>query len=201
MYKFDSALAKKSDGGDYITTTGSYVGQLTLAKRVVSKKNTEGLEFSFKTDDDQVANYLSIWTKNASGEELSGMKALMAMMTICKLREINPIKKPVTTKNGSEVVECFPEFEGKRIGLCFEREEFDKNDGSTGFQLVIAGCFDPATGLTASEIMNGVATGQGKKLSALQARLKDRPKRGAPAGSSNSGSGNAVADLDDDIPF
>lgn len=199
MYKFDSALAKKSDGGDYITTTGSYVGQLTLAKRVLSKKSTEGLEFSFKTDDGEVANYLSIWTKNASGEELSGMKALMAMMTICKLREINPTKKSVQTKSGSEVVECFPEFEGKRIGLCLEREAFDKNDGSEGFQLVIAGCFDPASGLTASEIMNGVATGQGKKLSALQARLKDRPKR-AMQGSSV-GSGNAVADLDSDIPF
>lgn len=200
MYKLDAELAKKSDGGDYITTTGSYVGQLTLAKRSVSTKSTEGIEFSFKTDDGQVANYLSIWTKNKEGEELSGMKALMAMMTICKLREISLAKKSVQGRNGAEVVECFPGFEGKRIGLCFEREEFVKSDDSIGFQLNIAGCFDPATGLTASEIMNGLASGQGSKLSALQARLKDRPRR-PKKGSTGAASGNAVADLDDDIPF
>jgi len=200
LYSLDPKLAKKADGGDYITMTGKYIGRITKAEEVLSKKNTQGVDFSFEAQDGAKANYMTLWTVNQHGETLSGLNALNAMMTCMKVKEINTSPVKVKDHDGERMGQCFVQLH-KPIGLLLAKEPYDKNDGAEGYRMVIEGVFDPETELTASEILDRKT--QPQKLAQMVARLKDRAKQTqAPRqqGGKTQNS-NAVADLDDSIPF
>lgn len=198
-YTLDSKLAKKADGGDYITTTGKYIGRITKAEDVLSTNKTQGIDFSFESQDGAKANYMTLWTVNQNGENLSGLNALNAIMTCMKVKEISTSPMLVKDHKGERVAQCFTQLH-KPIGLLLAKEPYDKNDGTEGYKMVIEGVFDPETELTASEILDRKT--QPQKLAQMVARLKDRAKQTQVPKQSGSQaqSGNAVADLDD-IPF
>lgn len=159
-YNLDTEAAKQADStGGRITESGKYVGVFTKAKKVLSTKGTQGVEFTFKANNGQTADYLSVWTINPEGEQIYGFKQLMAIMTCLKVRGID--SKEVTVeeydRNTNSMqpvrIEAFPELQDKHIGVLLQMEEYQKKDGSIGEKATFAGFFDARTEQVATEIL------------------------------------------------
>lgn len=210
-YSLNPNVAKQAGASNYINETGQYVGVFKRAEEIVSKQNTEGIEFTFLSQDNQTADYLTCWTYNQGGDALYGLKTLNALMTCMKVHEIAPIVGAVKDRDGNpKKATIFPELLDKPIGLLLQREEYEKQDGSIGYKFNIAGCYDARSGMTASEIIDRVTAPT--QLMKWVKQLKDKPmqaRRDAGAVSSSAPAalrtavpaGGGFADMDDDIPF
>ena len=203
-YNLDPKAASAADNTiSRIDASGKYVGTLTRAEAVVSRQQTEGVEFSFKADDGQAADFLTLWTYNAKGEALPSLKALNAIMTVCRAKTITPTAGQVEKWDAASharvkvAATIFPELTGKRVGLLLQREEYAKSDGTTGTKMNIFGVFDAESELTASEIL--AKKTQPEVLARMVASLRDKPLNGAK--STPAAQAPGAADLDDDIPF
>lgn len=209
-YNLDTEAAKQADtGGGRITESGKYVGTFTKAKKVISKKGTQGIEFSFASNGGQSADYLSVWTLNADGEQIYGYKQLMAIMTCLKVRGIDTKYASVQEydKNSNSMIdveiEAYADLERKPIGILLQMEEYEKKDGSVGEKPSFAGFFDPKTEQVATEILE---KSDSKILEKLVGQLTPVKKlKGARAAAAPSHHGRqqspSFADMDDDIPF
>ena len=205
-YNLDTEAAKQADtGGGRISETGKYVGVFTKAKKVLSKKGTQGIEFSFASTGGQTADYLSVWTMNADGEQIYGFKQLMAIMTCLKVRGIDSSMATVEEydkdSNGmvSRQVEVYKTLQDKPIGILLQMEEYEKKDGSVGTKPSFAGFFDAQTEQVATEILD---KSDAKILEKLVGQLtpvrKLKSNLSKPAPSSYSTPNKFQ---DDDIPF
>lgn len=215
-YKLDTNSAKEADRtNNAIRTSGKYVGVITRAEKLLSKKNTEGIGFSFKSDSGETANYLDLYTVNADGKTLPSFSTVNAIMCCAKVREINEgaIKFEKWDKDAKALVEAnvegYPELMGKRIGLLLQQElSTNSQSGETVDRVIIYGVFDAETELTASEMIEKKTKPEklAKMVEALMAKpINDRHERSvtnqsqsAPA-KSNSPAG--FDDFEDDIPF
>ena len=207
-YSIDANAARAADQiNSRINETGKYIGVLTRAEEIKSTKGTVGVEFSFKADSGQTADFLSCWTRNTDGKELYGFKQLMAIMACCKVRGITAaqgqVEKYDKASGGMAKMQAtiYPELTGKRIGLLLQVEEYAKSDGSVGEKMAIAGAFEADTEFTASEIIDKAT--KPEKLSRMVAALRDRrlpngSPMTTPIASAQSGTS---ADTNDDIPF
>jgi hypothetical protein len=207
-YNLDTEAAKQADtGGGRITETGKYVGQFTVAKKVISKKGTQGIEFSFASDNGQSADYLSMWTVNQAGEHIFGFKQLMALMTCLRVRGIDSSQGTIEEydRDAGAVIkksaEVYKDLMHKPIGILLQMEEYEKKDGSIGEKASFAGFFDPKTEQVAAEILD---KSEARVLEKLVGQLtpvrKLKGSRGAaPASYSNSMPPSAFDD--DSIPF
>jgi len=210
-YTLNADAARAADQmNSRIVETGKYIGTLTRAEKITSKKGTVGVEFSFKADDGQSADYLSIWTKNADGKELFGLKQLQAIMVCCKQRSLTAIKGKVekydgaTAKMGTFDAEIFPELTGQRIGLLLQAEEYLKQDQTVGSKMAIHAAFGADTEYTASEILDRAV--KPEKLEKMVALLRDRKlpagaQAAAPTSYAAHSETNPPPMMEDDIPF
>lgn len=212
-YSLNPEAAKGAGMTSRIEETGRYVGTFTRAEIVTSKKNTEGVEFTFTSTDGRTADYLTCWTYNADGRELYGYKILQAVMTCLRVKNVEPAAMKFTDRDGApRNANGFPALTGKPIGLLLQREEYEKQDGSIGFKFNIVAPFDPTTGLAAGEILDRKTTAE--YIDRILPTLRDKPAQarrdapstqytssGHPANQRPASSGNGLADLDDDIPF
>ena len=214
-YSLDTNAAKQADNiNSRIDTMGKYIGVLTRAEPITSKKGSKGVDLSFRSDTGATADYLTIWTHNGDGKQLMGFNTLMALMTCLRVKtlkaEMGEIEKfdNDTKKREKVVVPLFKELMGKAFGLLIYMEEYEKTAGGTAWKPSISAPFD-ANEFTASEILNK-ATKQETLAKMVQA-LRDRPlKNGSSAHSqpSHSGADRNVqggasdwSDMDDSIPF
>ncbi len=210
-YNLNTDAAKKADQFfAKIETTGAYLGTFTRAEAVTSKKGTHGVDFSFKAEGGETADYLTLWTHNADGKELMGYNTLMAIMTCLSLRtlkhEPGEIEKyDNDTKSRIKVtVPLYKALMGKPIGLLLQMEEYPKTAGGTGWKPTIFGPFN-ADGFTASEILNKAKEPEAKAK--MVAALRDKPIKGAPspavaaAERKHESMGSGFSDFEDDIPF
>ncbi len=206
-YALDTNDARKAEyTGGRIEESGKYIGKFTRAEDIKAASGAVGIEFAFETEGGQrtIAN---IYTLNKDGQPIFGRKMLMALMTCMKVREIEA--KPAQVKKwdreaGAETTVTVPVFatlQDRRIGLLLQAEEYEKRDGSVGVKMNIAGCFDPATELTASEILDKRT--QPEQLPKMLAALRDKPLRqsGGVKTPPPAGGGSSFADMNDDIPF
>jgi hypothetical protein len=188
-----------------IKETGKYVGVITRAEKLISKKNTEGLGLSIKTDDGATANYLDLYTVNSSGETLPSMATVQAILCCTRTKEASEgsitfdkwdseAKAVVTTSaNG------YPSLMGKRIGLLLQRElSTNTTNGNDVDRVVIAGVFEADSELTASEILDKKT--QPEKLAKMISSLKPVNDRRTNK-SSVAPTATANADADDDFPW
>lgn len=199
-YDLNPESAKQAEQGR-ITETGKYSGTFTRAEAVLSKKNTEGIEFAFKSDDGSEADFLTLWTHNSDEKELFGLKVLNALMTCMRVKQINPAKATVEkwADGGRQKVSAtvFPELTGKPIGVLLQKEYYTKNDGSMGSKLNLVGCYEASTEMTASEILNKAT--KAEKLGPMAASLRDKA---SPTTSASRVPAMADNGFDDsDIPF
>lgn len=205
-YQLNPNNAKQVGVSARIQEKGAYKGVFTRAEFAQSDKGTQGIEFSFKTDDGATADYLTVWTHSADGKELYGRKVVDAIMTCMALRSINAkvgqIKKYDHDARGEVVVQTtlFPELMNKPIGLLLVREEYAKGSGGTGWKMTIVGAYEPTKGLTPKEILEQGGPGQ---LMKMVAALQDRPlKRPVQAyGDPHAHSSGGFESDDDSIPF
>lgn len=215
MLTFNPHVAATADHtSSAIRETGKYVGTITRAEKLISPKGTQGLGLSFVSDDGSTADYLDLYTINASGDMLPSMKAVQALLGCLQLRQakegkIECEKYDKATKQRKKVsVDGYPEMMGKRIGLLLQKELSTRNDsGEDTERVIVYGVFQHDTELTVSEILAKRTKPETlpRMLEALMARpVRDsRKKRPADQHKQSGESENPAdfADFDDDIPF
>jgi len=208
-YKLDTNAAKQADQlFARIEEKGKYMGVITRAESIQSKKGTTGVGISFKTYTGATADYLDFWTINADGKQLAGYNLLMAIMTCLRVKglkattgEIEKYDRDLQARTKVQA-DLFKELMGKPIGFLIHMEEYAKTEGGTAWKPVISAPFDHA-GFTASEIL-----AQAQKPETLEKMffaLRDRPLKPsastAPQQSGPVNTGGSFDDLESDIPF
>jgi len=180
MYKLNAQTAqnaRKADAGGFIRDTGKYVGKITQAYEIKTKRGGRGVSLAFKTDAGQKAN-LALYTLSPEGETYQGFDTLMAMMTCMRVKEVTPKDGVVMVYDLEQRQEVkqnalvLPEL-CANIGLLLEKEEYEKTNGDIGERMVIKNVFQADTELTAAEILDRKTTPEA--LPKLVANLKDRP--------------------------
>lgn len=215
MLKLDTTQAAAADNiTAQISEPGKYIGTITRAEKLVSKdKGTQGLGLSFRADNGQTAEYLDLYHTKGTGEALSGLKTVNAVMCCAKVKQAEEgtvqVEKwdSVAGARRKMSVSGYPALMNKRIGLLLRKTLETDNKGKDRERLEIFGVFDPETEMTASEILSRATDPQ--KLSAmldvLIARgVIDKRTSRAPARQSRQSAGMDRFDdmpLDDDIPF
>ena len=215
-YALDADLARKSDESKTrIDASGEYVGHFTKAKKVVSNGGTEGIEFSFESDEGATGDYMTLYTIKADGAKTFGYNLLMALMTCLKVRQIGTQKIMIEEWDNIAratiplEAECFTELMNKPIGVLIQRDpvidqysgdaKLDKN-GAPKWKLNLVGFFDPATRKTAGEILDKVDAPA--RLDRKLANLRDKP---LPVGQTHAPTQTMAKELPpldpDDIPF
>ncbi|AZY49712.1 hypothetical protein C0J09_11580 [Bordetella avium] len=172
-YEFDEESARQAGASSFIDATGKYKGTFTQVKQIISRKGTEGIEFSFEASDGRTANYLQLWTFDVNGKPLYGKKTLDALMCCARLKTLTPQKGVVEGKNGPEDAIVFPGLVGRPIGLLLQREEYQKDSGDVGYKFNIYAPFHSDTELMAAELLDG-KTAPGMLPKMLEG-LKDKP--------------------------
>jgi hypothetical protein len=203
-----AAAAKQAEyTGSRIDKSGKYIGKFLYAESITAKTGAVGIEFNFE-DADGLTTKLTIYTLNKDGAPIFGKNMLMAIMTCMKVKEIKEEKQTISKYVYEEKKEMdietgvYPALHNKPIGLLLQAEEYAKSGGGIGIKMNIAGSFEVATGLTASEILDKKVAPE--KLPKMLAALRDKKLPGAApqhAQSTAARAGGALSDLDDDIPF
>lgn len=206
-YTLDPNAAKAADTiNARIDKTGKYLGTITRAEPVTSKNGTKGVDFSFKAETGETADYLTLWTHNTDGKQLQGFNTLNAIMTCLHVRgikaETGAVEKyDIDLKKRVQVtVPLFKELMGKPVGLLLQMEEYAKTAGGTAWKPTIFAAFSPDE-FTASEIL-AKAT-KAETLAKMVLTLRDRPLKGsAPAAASPAPhEPGSFSDFEDDCPF
>lgn len=167
---FDKEAAQKAGGGDYINETGAYIGTIQ-AKAITAGSGSLGIEFSIKTDEGLMGNYINIYFQKANGDRInSGFNHLQSLMG---LLQIGQLSQPVDDGQGNYTLK---ELDGKRIGLVLQKRLYTKNSGDDGYDFQLRAVFDPQTLQTYKEKSNNE---QAKKVQYLDESLKDMDERKA----------------------
>lgn len=205
-YNLNPEQARQANTNNRITETGRYVGRFTKAESVTSKQGTEGIEFSFESNEGQTVDYLTLWTINKDGKEIFGLKMVNAIMTCLRVKTMSEQQAMIEKfENGSKQkvsATVFPELMNKPIGVLLQREEYEKKDGSVGSKMNIYACFDAASNKTAAEILDNAPAEQ---LDKIAGALRDKPiqaraqTQSSPAVQREAGSD--FADFESDLPF
>jgi hypothetical protein len=208
-YQLDTKAANAADViFAKIEQAGKYIGTITRAEAVTSKKGTKGVDLSFKANSGETADYLTLWTHNADGKQLMGFNTLMAIMTCLRVKTLTAEAGLVEKydqdlqKRVKVEVPLFKELMNKPVGLLMFMEEYPKNSGGTAWKPVISAAFDNDE-FTASEILS-----QAKKpetLAKMVQALRDKPLKAstntAPRAESENTASGMSSQFDDDIPF
>ena len=206
-YTLNPEAAKQADNMfSRIEEKGKYLGTLTRAEQIVSKKGSKGVDFSFKTDTGATADYLTVWTHNGEGKQLQGFNTLMAIMTCLRVKELKAEQGEVEKYDSEEKkrikvqVPLFKVMMNKPVGLLIHMEEYEKTAGGTAWKPAISAPFD-ADEYTASEILNKAK--QPETLAKMVQALRDRPlKNGSVKPVQTYESENPGAGFEDtEIPF
>jgi hypothetical protein len=208
-YTLDTNAAKAADNiSARIDVSGKYLGVLTRAEPITSKKGTQGVDMSFRSDTGATADYLTIWTHNADGKALQGFNTLMALMTCLRVRELKAVNAEIEKWDANVgqrtkvVTPVFAEMMNKPVGLVMHMEEYEKTTGGTAWKPAIAGVFDKDE-FTASEILSKAT--KPETLAKMVAALRNRPLKAgskpAPSGKQFSENPGAGMDDIDDLPF
>jgi hypothetical protein len=215
MYTLDTQAAKQADqSGKFIKETGKYKGRFTKAEALTATTGTQGIAFTFESDEKQTAN-ITIYTVKSNGEKLYDFQKLMAIMACMKLRNVSDPVNGKATKydfdTKQEVQYDAPlllDLMNKPIGLLLQSCEYEKQKdrvpiGEYGWKLEIHGAFEASSELTASEILGGKT--KPELLASMVAHLADRPLKNKGAASSRpvsaGGGKNSAPDDFDEIPF
>lgn len=207
-YQLDTKAANQADViFSKIESKGRYLGMITRAESVTSKKGTKGVDLSFKADSGETADYLTLWTHNVEGKQLMGFNTLMAIMTCLRVKNLSATYGEVEKYDADQqkrvtvTVPLFRDLMNKPVGLLIAMEEYEKTAGGTSWKPTIAAAFDK-DGFTASEILNKATTPA--TLDKIEAALRDKPlnaiNTSAPATHADR-TGERFDQFDDDVPF
>lgn len=215
-FNLDTESAKKADSeGSRISETGKYVGKIIRFEFIQSKKGTQGVEIFFESDNKEEAN-MSLWTFSADGTPIFLRDKVNALMACTQTRTLTPTEAQVEKYDFDlkakivQPVTVATELADKRVGFLIQMEEYEKNDGTVGKKATLVSSFQADTGLMAKEILDRKTVPE--QLEKAYTRLmkngdKKLQKQAQGSGgygsnqSTPSGSGGAISDLDDDLPW
>lgn len=168
MYTYDEdAAGHAEDFVNRIDKNDAYTGKFLNAWPIVSARKddgsgeTAGVHFDFEGIGKETASF-DVYTIKKDGTKLFGYNMLQAMMLLMGVKGLKTKKgkiqeyeeDPATKKR--KLVEkegdVFPDLIGKPIGLIFQRELYNRQDGKEGTRVNMIASFHPETHLTASEI-------------------------------------------------
>lgn len=207
--QLNAAEAKKADNfSSVIRETGKYVGVITRAEKLNSQNGTEGVGFSFRTDDGATANYLDVYTVKSNGEKLRGYNVVQAILCCLRLKTADegPITFEKWDRNAGGMVQTtapgYPAMMGKRIGFILQKElQTNNRTGADVERMNIVAVFEADTGLVATEILEGKTKAErADNIAKLVKPVRDTRTNGAAQPPPPASSGG-VADFDSDIPF
>ncbi|CCD30240.1 conserved phage-related hypothetical protein [Candidatus Glomeribacter gigasporarum BEG34] len=208
MYQLNETAARASEQrSERIVEPGEYIGILTCAEDITSKRGARGIDCVFETENKHIA-YFTLWTFGTEGKELFGYSQLNALMTCLGIKSLTLSKGAVCKwdrgyKRMLDMpADLFKDLMHKRIGVLFDTETYYKPDGTPVVKAVPAHFFQADTGLMASELLDGKVQPQQKEK--LIKRLRHRPaKEGSapPAAASQSDFESLPYDSLNDIPF
>lgn len=182
--------------------TGKYIGRFTRAEAVESDQGTEGIEFTFESRDGQSADFLTLWTVNAEGKEIYGMKVLNSMMTCLRVKSIKPTNAVIEKfSNGVKKkmdATIYLDLMNKPIGVLLQREDYEKKNHDIGTKFNIFACFDPQSEMMAGEILDRAT--KPEQLAKVMKTLRDKPMQKRAPTAANIPA-QAAPDFDDDIPW
>lgn len=211
MLNFDPNTAKQADQmSTQITQSGKYVGTITRAEKLLSQKGTHGLGLSFKTDAGETADYLDLYTINASNEALPSMKTVQAILGCLNLRDaadgnVTCEKYNKDTKKREQItVPGYPTIQGKRIGFLLQKElSTNQSTGKDVERMQIVGVFQADTELTVSEILARKTTPEvlPKMLQALMNKPVRDSRKHSPTQTHQGTHTEPFSEFSDDIPF
>ncbi len=213
-FALDQEAAKSADQrGKWIDLPGAYKGTFTRAEAITAKTGTAGVSFTFLAENGQKCN-ASLYTIKPDGEQLSGYKQIMALLTCLGLRgaekKIGQVLKWDSERKEEYKVDgdIYPDLQGKEIGVFLETREFEKRDGSTGNAMEIAGFFRAKDNFMASEILSRSTHAEQFERTARSLKHRPLPKAGHDNGAnaySQASGGGAYSEnpnpFDDDAPF
>lgn len=206
-YQLDTNAAKQADSiNSRIDQSGKYLGILTRAEPITSKKGSQGVDLSFKSETGASADYMTIWTHNGDGKQLQGFNALMAIMTCLRTKNLKAESGEVEKYDATQqkrvkvVVPLFKELMNKPIGLLLHMEEYEKTAGGTAWKPAISAAFDKDE-FTASEILSKAQ--KPETLAKMVHALRDRPLKAGSASSKPASQSQPSDPFDEglDIPF
>src|SRR5260364_103833 len=80
-YQLNETAARASEQrSERIVEPGEYIGILTCAEDITSKRGARGIDCVFETENKHIA-YFTLWTFGTEGKELFGYSQLNALMT------------------------------------------------------------------------------------------------------------------------
>jgi hypothetical protein len=206
MYQLNETAARQAEQrSERIVEPGEYIGVLTRAEDITSKKGARGVDCVFETETQQIA-YFTLWTFGIEGKELFGYSQLNALMTCLGVKSLTLSKGAVTKWDAIACrmldmsADLFKDLMNKKIGVLFDTETYYKQNGERAVKAIPAHFFQADTGLTATEMLD--RTVQPQQKDRLLKRLKHRPSKGdsapPPATASQSGFESTP---DEDAPF
>lgn len=177
IFTINNEMASKAGGGDFISESGYYVGNIEKAVYVTAATGTQGLELSITTDGGK-ANYLTMYYAKQDGTLINGgNNMIQAIMAVTGSNQLTAIQQ--SGSNGVEHVA--PELTGKPAGFVLQKVLYTKNDGSEGYKFQIVTVTNDKK-QTAKEQIEGK---QPSKIEAILSTLKDKDERTAHAASQN----------------
>jgi hypothetical protein len=196
-FTLDMASAMLADvgaGSEKIQEAGCYVGEITQCWEEISQNGSVGFKINFRRDDGAEARHITLWHEDAAGKKNFNLNKINALMFLCKIRAVTKkqgkIKKWSTEekKETDQTAYIFPEFFGKKIGLCLGADLYDGK-----IKMVLDHSFDPVTKQTAGEMIEKKpAEIVEKMIQRYQKQPKKQPEKTQAASS---------VDFDDEIPF
>lgn len=205
--------ARKADNfSTVIRESGKYIGTITRAQKLLSERKTEGVGFSFKTEDGASANYLDLYTVKSDGTKLFGQNLVQSVLCCTRIKNADegPITFEVWDRDERKMVQTtetgYPALMGKKIGLVLQRELATHSiTGADTDRLQIVGVFEAATGLTSTEILDGKTKPERidrvvRMVEANPVRDSRKKSAAAPARVASAPPTDS-APFDDDIPF
>ena len=202
----NDASAKSLDGGQWITTSGAFIGTITQAMVGVSDSGTQFVEIAFK-DDGGALCFPKLFLAKKDGTEVFGAKILNALMVVCGLDKVDVLEAKVYLRdknapNGLRVENGYrmPALEKKHVGIVVQREN-RIYQGKKVYQINLLTPFDPQTRKVAKEILENAP--EAKLLDARLKTLKDKDSTGQAQAAAQPPAGHpATADLpEEDLPF
>jgi hypothetical protein len=201
-----------------IRESGEYVATITRAEKLFSRNEVEGVGLSIRTDDGATANYLDLYTIKPDGTKLRGYHLVQALLCCTKVKNADEgaIKFEKWDSNERRIMEAqatgYPALMGKRIGVFLQQElQTHSTTGENVERLNLIGVFEAATGLTATEILDGKTKPErAEKYRQILAKTPIRDvRKGAdkqearpkPANGNHQAAAKTQHEFDDDIPF
>jgi len=192
VFQTDFNGALEADGGNYISQSGVYSGEI---KRFTFESSQNGAKFvniAFETDNGVKTDFLKVYYKQNNGNEHYEKRRLDSLFALLGIPTVSYAKRMF---NGREEFYS-PEVEGGKITVSLQRKEYLGNDGKVKYKFNIKHFLDYATKKTYKELTENT---EAKTAEFIYEPITVKPSSGTGNAGGNRLGGGVPSE--DDLPF